>query len=235
MRCIRRAGGMVINTNNCGYKGEYAPNYGVRHNGTVSYNSQSPPTYNHSWHVRDSTGAPLPPPATSSHLEERCSCSCWPRCEHYQGMRYPPPLPPISAANVIASYGVYHHQTQQHQEDEDGFVPNRPNAYKGVVVNVSGASSVLRPTAPPQEVLPQQEEQQCGCCQKRPRSTTASEQPADGCWWSWCRPTIVLLLLVLLVIVFVLVSAILLYYNCTLSVLHVLYTWYPLFYFITFT
>lgn len=224
---------MVINTNNCGYKGEYAPNYGVRHNGIASYSSQSPQTYNHSWHVRQAVAYG---PGGPSHLEERCTCSCWPRCEHYQGMRcqnYPAP-PPITAANVVASYGVYHHHPQ-HQDDDDGFRP-KSVTYKGVVVNAAGTSSVVRPTPQQQEPPPppQQQQQQhvedksCGCCGCCKRST-ASSQSEDSCWWSWCRPTIVLLFLVLLVIVFVLVSAILLYYNCMLSVLHVCCTWCPLF------
>lgn len=224
LQCIRRAGGMVINTNNCGYKGEYVPNYGVRYNGVASYSSQSPQTYNYSWHVRETSaygaGGPPPPPAPP-HLEERCSCASWPRCEHYLGMRCPG-YPPSSAANVVASYGVY-----RHQDDEGGFA-SRPVAYKGVVVNAAGTSSVVRPTPPPQEAQPQEEERSscCGCCKRSspPTATaTAPAQQSDGCWWSWCRPTIVLLFLVLLVIVFVLVSAILLYYNCTLLVLHVLY------------
>lgn len=239
LQCIRRAREMVINTNNCGYKGEYAPNYDVRHNGIASYSSQSPQTYNHSWHVRETAaygagGASVPPVFT--HLEERCSCSCWPRCEHYQGMRCPsyPAPPPISAASVVASYGVYHHHSPHHQDDDDGFAP-KPITYKGVVVNAAGTSSVVRPTPPPQEAQPQAEEKPCGCCgccKPVRRSTTATttttttpapSQSDESCWWSWCRPTIVLLFLVLLVIVFVLVSAILLYYNCTLHVLHVLY------------
>lgn len=229
LQCIRRAGEMVINTNNCGYKGEYAPNYSVRHNGIASYSSQSPQTYNHSWHVREAVAyGPGGPP----HLEERCTCSCWPRCEHYQGMRcqnYPAP-PPISAASIVASYGVYHHHPQHHQDDDDGFRP-KSVTYKGVVVNAAGTSSVVRPIPPQQELPPpaqQQQQQQhvedkscgcCGCC----KSSTTTSQSEESCWWSWCRPTIVLLFLVLLVIVFVLVSAILLYYNCMLTVLHVLY------------
>lgn len=214
---------MVINTNNYDFKGEYAQSYGVRHNGTISYCSQSPPTYNHSWHVLETAGEPLSQPQP---FEERCSCSCWPRCEHYQGMRCPGYLapPPIPTAGVVPSYSVYHrpHQASQHRVDEDGFVPG-PNTYKGVVVNVTGASSVVRPIAPLQETQVQEEESGYGCCQRKSQSTISSAQPETGCWLSWCRPTILLLFLVLLVIVFVLVSAILLYYNCTLTVLHVLY------------
>ncbi|XP_048504803.1 agrin-like isoform X3 [Athalia rosae] len=84
------------------------------------------------------------------------------------------------------AYGVY-----SDPEDDHGFLADKKlpqYTYKGVVVNVSGESSVVE--------------------QKRPKNGQTEVQPNP-----WCRPTILLLLLVLLVVIFVLVAGILLYFN----------------------
>lgn len=87
------------------------------------------------------------------------------------------------------AYGVY-----SDPEDDHGFLADKKlpqYTYKGVVVNVSGESSVVE--------------------QKRPKNGQTEAQRSP-----WCRPTILLLLLVLLVVIFVLVAGILLYFNCKL-------------------
>ncbi|XP_012134938.1 agrin isoform X3 [Megachile rotundata] len=89
--------------------------------------------------------------------------------------------------NNFEAYGVY-----SDPEDDHGFLaekkaPQYP--YKGVVVNVSGESSVID--------------------QKRAKDGRQTEMPGNP----WCRPTILLLLLVLLVVIFVFVAGILLYLN----------------------
>lgn len=90
--------------------------------------------------------------------------------------------------NNFESYGVY-----SDPEDDHGFLaekkpPQYP--YKGVVVNVSGESSVID--------------------QKRAKDGRQTEVAGNP----WCKPTILLLLLVLLVVIFVFVAGILLYLNC---------------------
>ncbi|XP_015598499.1 agrin isoform X2 [Cephus cinctus] len=88
--------------------------------------------------------------------------------------------------NNFEAYGVY-----SDPEDDHGFLANKKvpqYTYKGVVVNVSGESSVVE--------------------QKRTKNQQ-TEVPQSA----WCRPTILLLLLVLLVVVFVFVAGILLYFN----------------------
>ncbi|XP_046614325.1 agrin-like isoform X1 [Neodiprion virginianus] len=85
------------------------------------------------------------------------------------------------------AYGVY-----SDPEDDHGFLADKKlpqYTYKGVVVNVSGESSVVEQKRTP-----------------KGGQTEARQSP-------WCRPTILLLLLVLLVVVFVLVAGILLYFN----------------------
>lgn len=133
--------------------------------------------------------------------------SCHPKMRYHNG--------PQSAATMVASYGVYNDTHIRNEEDEDGFIP-RANVYRGVVVNASGDSSVVRPpTQPVQQQTPQSAESstRCGWCLS-PSSSTPPTTDRESCIMSWCRPTILLLILVLLVIVFVLVSGILLYYNC---------------------
>lgn len=93
--------------------------------------------------------------------------------------------------NNFEAYGVY-----SDPEDDHGFLADKKlpqYTYKGVVVNVTGESSVVE--------------------QKRPKNgqTEAQQNP-------WCRPTILLLLLVLLVVIFVLVAGILLYFNCKFNI-----------------
>nr|XP_033325096.1 agrin-like isoform X2 [Megalopta genalis] len=89
--------------------------------------------------------------------------------------------------NNFESYGVY-----SDPEDDHGFLAEKKTPqypYKGVVVNVSGESSVID--------------------QKRVTAGRQTEMPGNP----WCRPTILLLLLVLLVVIFVFVAGILLYLN----------------------
>lgn len=127
---------------------------------------------------------------------------------------------PQSAARMVASYGVYNDTNLRSDEDEDGFIP-RANVYRGVVVNASGDSSVVR-SSQLQQPSPAAVEatSRYGWCLNA-QSTTPSSSGRDSCLLSWCRPTILLLILVLLVVVFVLVSGILLYYNCTFKRLYV--------------
>ena len=90
--------------------------------------------------------------------------------------------------NNFEAYGVY-----SDPEDDHGFLADKKApqyTYKGVVVNVSGESSVVD--------------------QKRAKEGRQTEVPRSP----WCRPTILLLLLVLLVVIFVFVAGILLYFNC---------------------
>ena len=90
--------------------------------------------------------------------------------------------------NNFEAYGVY-----SDPEDDHGFLTDKKTpqyTYKGVVVNVSGESSVVE--------------------QKRTKEATQTEVQTSP----WCKPTILLLLLVLLVVIFVLVAGILLYFNC---------------------
>ncbi|KZC10265.1 hypothetical protein WN55_01381 [Dufourea novaeangliae] len=89
--------------------------------------------------------------------------------------------------NNFESYGVY-----SDPEDDHGFLAEKKTPqypYKGVVVNVSGESSVID--------------------QKHAKDVRQTEMPGSP----WCRPTILLLLLVLLVVIFVFVAGILLYLN----------------------
>ncbi|XP_066597691.1 agrin-like isoform X2 [Prorops nasuta] len=89
--------------------------------------------------------------------------------------------------NNFEAYGVY-----SDPEDDHGFRTDKKTpqyTYKGVVVNVSGESSVVD--------------------QKQVKDTRQTEVPRSP----WCRPTILLLLLVLLVVIFVFVAGILLYFN----------------------
>lgn len=127
---------------------------------------------------------------------------------------------PQSAARMVASYGVYNDTSLRSEEDEDGFIP-RANVYRGVIVNASGDSSVVR-SSQLQQPSPAAVEasSRCGWCLNA-QSTTPNSSGRDSCLISWCRPTILLLILVLLVVVFVLVSGILLYYNCTLESFYV--------------
>lgn len=191
---------MVIN--NCAEFGTNFTNYNVRHNGFSS--SETPQTYNNSWHVRESATYGS---GSVRFKEGPCTCSSWPKCEHAAAMRYNNGSQ--SAASMVASYGVYKDAGLRLPEDEDGFQP-RANHYRGVVVNAAGSSSVVRPAgAAPAAARP--EVACCGWCGK---SQTGSATQEPSCWFSWCRPTVLLVVLIVLVIVFVSVSGILLYYNC---------------------
>jgi hypothetical protein len=90
--------------------------------------------------------------------------------------------------NNFEAYGVY-----SDPEDDHGFLSDKKTPqynYKGVVVNVSGESSVI----------------------EQKRAKEAAQTNMNGS--PWCRPTVLLLLLVLLVVIFVLIAGILLYFNC---------------------
>lgn len=135
---------------------------------------------------------------------------------------------PQSAASMVASYGVYNDTGLRiSDEDDDGFLQQNSQVYRGVVVNASGDSTVVRSghmqdtsvgaaaAAAVASTAPV-ETNSCGwCLNTQSSATTTSPSSRDSCLISWCRPTILLLILVLLVVVFVLVSGILLYYNCT--------------------
>lgn len=175
-----------------------------------SYTYQSPQTYNNSWYVKETVtdGFVGPNPPRNKH---GCFCQCWPNkefqvqqptmnCNNTSG----------SAANMVASYGVYHDVGLRPTEEEDGFVQRR-STYRGVVVNASGGTNLVP-----------SEESSCGWCLS-PQTQSPAATTGESCWMHWCRPTILLLILVLLVIVFVLVSGLLLYFNCTFHVLHAMF------------
>ncbi|XP_063988632.1 agrin-like isoform X5 [Diachasmimorpha longicaudata] len=90
--------------------------------------------------------------------------------------------------NNFEAYGVY-----SDPEDDHGFRTDKKTpqyTYKGVVVNVTGESSVVDQKKNPKEG----------------RQTEVQRSP-------WCRPTILLLFLILLIVIFVFVAGILLYFN----------------------
>lgn len=188
-----------------GYLNGYEYDYRHPQPPPLSQNNAYPQTYNASWHVREAPayGGDHTHNTDTTKVDADSCCKCLPRNETQEPtMRYNTPQ---SAANVVASYGVYHDAGLRSEDDEDGFIP-RSNAYRGVVVNATGGTSVVRPNEPPPA-----ESESCGWC-VNPQPASSSE----SCWMSWCKPTILLLILVLLVIVFVLVSGVLLYFNCTL-------------------
>ncbi|XP_043286401.1 agrin-like isoform X3 [Venturia canescens] len=89
--------------------------------------------------------------------------------------------------NNFEAYGVY-----SDPEDDHGFLADKKTpqyTYKGVVVNVSGESTVVD--------------------QKRTKDSRQTEVPRSP----WCRPTILLLFLILLVVIFVFVAGVLLSFN----------------------
>lgn len=104
--------------------------------------------------------------------------------------------------NNFEAYGVY-----SDPEDDHGFLAEKKTPqypYKGVVVNVSGESSVID--------------------QKRGKDGRQTEVVGNP----WCRPTILLLLLVLLVVIFVFVAGILLYLNCEWFYLYLFASFYSI-------
>lgn len=113
--------------------------------------------------------------------------------------------------------------TSYRYEPEETYVADttaaRPSTYRGLIVNASGDSTVIRSpvTQPQQTRAPTQEQQHSGYrgCFSSPSNTPASSEQ-NSFFRTWCRPTILLLFLVLLVVIFVLVSGILLYHNCML-------------------
>lgn len=90
--------------------------------------------------------------------------------------------------NNCEAFGVY-----SDLEDDHGFMSAKKtphHTYKGVVVNVSGESSVVE--------------------QNMKESRSRMDMRSNP----WCRPTILLLLLVLLVVIFVFIAGVLLYFDC---------------------
>lgn len=177
---------MVINSNNY-YKTEF------------DLNDRNPETYNKTWYVRDANSYGSNAPLTC------CGLSKPDQHQTATAMRYN--NGPQSAANMVASYGVYQHTNQNQDDDEHGFVPNSNN-YRGAVMNSSAGTNVSRPND-----ATENEETSCDWCLPRPQSSTTPSNE-DSCWMSWCRPSILLVLLVILIVVFVLVAGILIHYNC---------------------
>lgn len=203
---------MVLSSNKINYKGES----GLNTNGHVSRDNtvngqlkpKPPQTYSESWYVRDASTY-----GHSAGAQLDSSCCCWePSGAAQPAMRCP--NGPQSAANMVASYGVYSDANLRADEDEDGFVPRAASAYRGVVVNAAGDSAVVRPRHL-QDAAPA--DAACGWCLGP--TPTDTPQARTSCAASWCRPTILLLILVLLVVVFVTVSGILLYFNCMFTVM----------------
>lgn len=177
---------MVVNSNNY-YKTEFA------------LNDRNPETYNKTWYVRDTNSYSSNAPLTCCGLTKTDQ-----QLTTATAMRYNNGAQ--SAANMVASYGVYQH-TNQRQEDEDGFLPNSNN-YRSAVVNSSGDTTVTRPNE-----TTDNEETSCDWCLPPPQ-TSATPSNEESCWMSWCKPSILLVLLVILIVVFILVAGILIYYNC---------------------
>lgn len=178
---------MVVNSNNY-YKTEFA------------LNDRNPETYNKTWYVRDTNSYGSNVPLTCCGLSKTDQQSTATTMRYNNG--------PQSAANMVASYGVYHHTSQRQEEDEDGFVPNSNN-YRGAVVNSSGDTTVVRSND-----TNDNEDNSCDWCLPTPQSSTTPSNE-ESCWMSWCKPSILLVLLVILIVVFLLVAGILIYYNCT--------------------
>lgn len=92
--------------------------------------------------------------------------------------------------NNFEAYGLY-----SEQDDDHGFLPEKKTgpqySYKGVVVNASGESSVVKET-------------------KRTKDAGQTAVSAS----LWCKPAVLLLLLILLVIIFFFVLGVFLYFNC---------------------
>ncbi|KAF5294797.1 hypothetical protein FQA39_LY00281 [Lamprigera yunnana] len=170
------------------------------------YSSHSPQTYNSSWYVREVEANG--PTTTTAPENASCSCKYWK--EDLSRMHSAPVRCnnlPQSAASIVASYGVYQDSDLRNADEEDGFV-HRTSVYRGVVVNATGGSSVVRTG----EVVPS-EGNSCSWC-----VTTQSEAPhsnTEPSCWTCCKPTVLLIILVVLVLIFMLVSGILIYFNCT--------------------
>lgn len=186
---------MVVNSNNY-YKSEFVLN--DNHTGVNYRQTERPETYNKTWYVRDANAYGSNAPLTCCGLSKTEQQTASTAMRYNNG--------PQSAANMVASYGVYQHNSQRPEEDEDGFIPN--NSYRGAVVNSSGDTTVVRSNESTEN-----ENRSCGWCIPSPQSST-TPTTEESCWMSWCKPTVLLILLVILVVVFVLVSGILLYFNC---------------------
>ncbi|KAK4872297.1 hypothetical protein RN001_016421 [Aquatica leii] len=202
--------GTIITNTNCIYKSEAELTTDSYYD--CNYSSRSPQTYNNSWYVREpnSNGS-----ATSNVPKDAvCSRKCW---NNDMSTMHPTTMRcnnlPQSAANMVASYGVYQDTELRNADEEDGFVP-RNSVYRGIVVNATGGSSVVR-TA---EVIPP-EENSCSWC-VAPQSDASNTDTEASCWTACCKPTVLLLILVVLVVIFMLVSGILVYFNCTCLQLH---------------
>lgn len=215
---------------NCKGKSEInTNNYYVTRDNINSRQCKSPQTYSDSWYVReshtygrDSKSGAVDKQQEQQHTENNNN-NCWCCLYTEDGiessvMRYN--NGPQSAASMVASYGVYNDTNMRRSvDDEDGFMP-RANVYRGVVVNASGDSTVVRSSHHHvhDAVLPDDTDS-CGWCFNSQTSSNTPRDRNNACLSSWCRPTLLLLFLVLLVVVFILVSGILLYYNCRLMMI----------------
>ncbi|CAG9855043.1 unnamed protein product [Phyllotreta striolata] len=111
-------------------------------------------------------------------------------------------------------------ETYRYEADET-YVPTstlRTSNYRGLVVNASGDSTVIRSPvaqqpAPTRPAVQDQQNSGYGGCFNSPTANPPATSDQNSFFRTWCRPTILLLFLVLLVVIFVLVSGILLYHN----------------------
>ncbi|XP_060515918.1 agrin-like isoform X3 [Cylas formicarius] len=150
-----------------------------------------------------------------------------------------PPRHAESAARMVESYGVYHDPPMRSvtyaHDDDDGFMPQSGQVYRGVVVNSMGSSSIIRnannsnnhtaqnshgtqnahitsqPSTQTRTPEVEAEKNWCCGCKDRRKSSTVANSNRTSVWAIWCRPTILLLMLVLVASVFVLASGIMLY------------------------
>lgn len=201
---------MVVNTNNVTYKTQLSNSHYT--NGDSYKRSPSPQTYNNSWHVSEPIPHATDPSSTATAKQEAFCCKCLSKNEPDQTeLSYT--NCPQSTANMVASYGVYY-DSGSRSEDEDGFIP-RSNAYRGIVVNATGGTSVLHTTESANE-----DSDLCVWCMANqiPPSTTTTN---ESCCMTWCKPAVLLVVLILLVVLFLVISGILLYFNCRYCVLDV--------------
>lgn len=172
------------------------------------YNSSTAPTYNETWHVWDKSNYGLDVQQNGPKSQSPC-CEWWKKPEHQTSMRCSNGSRYQTGA--MTSYGVYQGTRLQNTEGSDDFATTGEKNSRGVVVNATGNSALVRTSEEQQN----SERNICGWCFPKPRTSTTTEN--ESCLLSWCKPTILLLILVLLIVVFMLISGILLYFNCTFS------------------
>ncbi|XP_031335468.1 agrin-like isoform X3 [Photinus pyralis] len=196
---------MFINNTNSNYTviSEFVRNNYIDYAST----SQSPHTYNDAWYVREANSDGPKVFRNNLEAESNCSCKCWTneiskmhpstmRCNNL----------PQSAASMVASYGVYQDTELRKVDKEDGSF-TRNNAHRGIVVNATVGSSVVRTN----QSIPLRPSSCTWCV---PSQTTASNSGTESSFWTpCCKPSVLLLVLVVLVVIFVMVSGILVYFN----------------------